>query len=384
MRSNRTLKFLAILMLAFFTPTVNGYAGSSSGGGKGGGGIGAGVGMGRGVDLSSGGNSGIGVGEVGSLGATHSYSSETATPGTSHIANSATNFGTLSGVTEPYANGIGHTGSKSRGHDDITMLGKDAGLSSRGPIKPIDPGLDMTKLGRLDTGPDKRRHYDGSQSTADSLDRDIKDFDAKLGLTPPPGDQGVAGRQPPDRIGRRGTRNAGTTNPELTIKQREEAESERQAILQEEQSQSQATIGLVTPGSPATTIGAPSPNPPAVTVSPPSTSTELTPSTTTDQTIQGQVEDTSAPLSASDLSALRSLFFPAGASPSALPSSQSTMGVGLDVGSTLSGDVELNPLPDVALTSSDAANLGYFYDGQSIVIADFKTRSVVGVLSSAS
>ena len=165
MRSNRTLKS-AIGMLGFFTSTANGYAGSSSGGG-----------MGRGIDLSSGGNSGIGVGEV-APSATHSYSSEIATPGTSHTGNPATNFGNLAGLTEPYSTGRGDKGGKS-GHDDITMLGKDAGLSSSGSIKPIDPGLDMTKIGRLDApSPEKGRHYDGSQATADSLDREVKDFDA--------------------------------------------------------------------------------------------------------------------------------------------------------------------------------------------------------------
>jgi hypothetical protein len=58
--------------------------------------------------------------------------------------------------------------------------------------------------------------------------------------------------------------------------------------------------------------------------------------------------------------------------------------VALGVGSTLPFDIALYPLPGTALPSAVAESLGYFFNGQSIVIADFNSRSIVGVVNNGS
>jgi hypothetical protein len=394
MRNNRTFNFLVILALAFFTAASTGYAGS--GGGGRGGGIGAGVGMGHGIDLGSGGNSGIGLGHIGGIGVTHSITPAIATPGTSRLGSlpapglgtlPAASLGTSTGIGAPYSTGISGTGGKGVGRYDMTTLGKGVGLSYGGGIKPIDPGLDMTKIGRIgaDTSPGVGRRNIGQQSTTDSLDRDVKDFDARLGLAATAGDQGVAGPQPPDRIGRRGTRNAGA-NGQPTLRQQEAAAAEQQAISQQELGQTLATLGITRPGStaivspPTTTT-----TPPAAVAPDPSLSTALPASTTaTDQTITGQIEDTSAPLSDTELTSLRGVFFPSGTPSAVATTPQSTLGVALGVGSTIPNDIALYPLPETAMPSAAAENLGYFFNGQSVVIADFNSRSIVGVVNNGS
>jgi hypothetical protein len=269
----------------------------------------------------------------------------------------------------------------------MTTLGKGVGLSYGGSIKPIDPGLDMTKIGRIgaDTSPGASRRGTGPQPPDDSLDREVKNFDAKLGLTPPAGDHSVAGPQPPERIGRRGTRNAG--NPELTAKQQAELAADQQAISQQELGQTLATLGIARPGSTAVGVTPPTTAtaPPGAVSPDPSLSTALPANTTAnDQTIEGQIDNTSAPLSDTELTSLRSVFFPSG-TPSALATTpQSTRGVALGVGSTLPYDIALYPLPETALPSASAENLGYFFDGQSVVIADMDTRSIVGVVNNGS
>ena len=59
---------------------------------------------------------------------------------------------------------------------------------------------------------------------------------------------------------------------------------------------------------------------------------------------------------------------------------QSATNLELRAGARLPSDLPLTPLPDVLLNSADATKLGYVYDGQSIVIADFDTRTVIGVV----
>lgn len=399
MCSNRFFDFLAILTFAVLAQTANGYAGSGGGGGggMGGGGVGGGsrvgiaggVGTTHGFDISSGGTSGMGFGHVGGINdSTHSYSSGIATPATTHLGNPGMNLGTLPGMSELYSTGIGHTGSWSIGHDDMTLPGNGIGLSYSGGIRPVDPGLDMTKIGRLGNGTStgKDRYDNGPRSTLDSLDPDVKKFDAELGLKAPTEAKGASGDQMQNQSSRPGMQKADAKR-QLTAKQQAELEAEQQAVSREELNQTLATIGVATPGSNTVLSLSPpisSPTPPVTVVPDPSLSTSLPPSATTDPSIQGQVEDSSAPLSADDLSSLRSVFFPTGRPSPAATTPQSTTGVALGVGSTLPFDIALYPLPGTALPSAVAESLGYFFNGQSIVIADFNSRSIVGVVNNGS
>ncbi len=356
MRSNRVPVFLTILTLAVFAVTTNGHAGSGGGGGMGAGNATGG----HSFDLSSGGASGMSLAHVGGLGTTPSLSSEIATPGKSHLGTAET-LAPLPEIDAPSTT-LGHAGGM--GHDDMATLGKGVALSHGRGIQAIDPDLDMTKIGG-DMSGRSSLHY--GEVTIDRLDRDLEKFDP----------QQVSNAQSKDR--HPATRNGSGDRRGLTDRQR--------AALAKQLAPSNSvptTIGSSTPI--ANTPFSLAPSIPSttspVTVSPDaSLSTALPPSQMAVQTTANQIEDTSAPLSASDLSSLRTLFFPSGGPAAALTSSQSPLGVGLSVGSTLSRDIAIDPLPDIALSSADSANLGYVYDGQTIVIADYNTREVVAVLS---
>jgi hypothetical protein len=391
MRGNRSLNFLVMLTLAVLTATANAYAGPGGGGRGGGIGVGGGVGMAHGFEMSSGGNSGMGFGHVGGVGAPHSLSPEIATPGISHPGTLlGTNLGNSPAINAPYSTGIGQVSNRNGGYDMITP-GAGLGLSRSGGIRPIEPDL-VTRIGR-DDGDMSRgagRHDVGAHSPTDSLDRDVRNFDARLGLTPPGAPRAASDAQPQDQGARAGMRNASDKH-QLTPRQQAILQAEQQAISPEDVNQELTIIGAnPLPSSTTGTFGAPqssanSSQPQATLTPDPSLSTALPPSVAaTDQAIQAQLENTSAPLTADDLTSLRDVFFPSGTPSAAATTPQSTSGVALGGGSTLPYDIALYPLPQTALPSPQTINLGYFFNGQSIVIADFDTSSIVGVVNNGS
>jgi hypothetical protein len=235
-----------------------------------------------------------------------------------------------------------------------------------GGIKPIDPDLDMTKLGRIERNPLQDRGPNVTKETADKLERDIEQFDQRLGLKAPPVSSPALR---PGYNRHLGTKQKDATNAPIAI--------ERQAILQEELNQT-PTIGEITP--PSSAVMQPTmpmnETPPAVTVSPPEEETFA--GVTPDPALRSGLSGTGFQLSATDVTTLRGLFFPDGSSIALV--TQSATNLELRTGAKLPSDLPLTPLPDVLLNSADATNLGYVYDGQSIVIADFDTRTVIGVV----
>lgn len=205
----------------------------------------------------------------------------------------------------------------------------------------------MTKLGRIGSR--------GEQADRGEMDAEIKQFDRELGIKEP------------------------ASSEVTTAAKRRITPAERRAAQQQEEQL------LTTPSFPDATSESPSNTISPAPVFPPQTSlltNGLIPGTSTQPLPGTAVQSQSgASLSANDFATLGAIFFP-NDSVVAL-TNDAAAGLNLSVGATVPSDVSLIPLPDAALTSAEASDLGYFYNGQSVVIADFSTRSVVGVVNNA-
>jgi hypothetical protein len=331
MRGNRFLPVAAWAIAVLTATATPAFAGSS---GTGGGASGIGAATGSGSILGHGptlGLSGSGI--------MHDNSSRIPVLGDSGKPSDS-----LIGTRNP---------KESRSAEKGSSASHDFGLGDVGgnKIKPIDPDLDMTKLGRL-----------GSNSLSE---RDIQKFDEELGIKAPPADAAQNLQR-------------GSNNRHLAPARRK-LQQEQQEL---EQELNTSSLSSGSSGAPSgTDLGAPLSSPPALKVFPPEDNS-ATAGPAPGTTATGMQTQTTGTLSSSDMATLSSLLFPNG-SP-VTTGTASAMDLDLAVGATVPSEITLIPLPDAGLSSAEPGSLGYFFSGTSAVIAKFDTRSVVAIVSNGS